>query len=66
MYNNFGRIHQTLRVSPAVDAAVADHVWSIEEIAAASVNAGALGRMDTVYLSTCTVRATLHAVQRTG
>lgn len=32
MYYNFGRIHQTLRVTPAMEAGVADHVWEIEEI----------------------------------
>jgi hypothetical protein len=32
MYYNFCRIHQTLRVTPAMEAGVADHVWSIEEI----------------------------------
>ena len=32
MYYNFGRVHQTLRVSPAMDAGVSDHVWCIEEI----------------------------------
>jgi IS1 family transposase len=34
MYYNFGRIHKTLRVTPAMQAGVADHVWSLEEIAA--------------------------------
>jgi len=34
MYYNFGRIHKTLRVTPAMEAGIADHVWSIEEIAA--------------------------------
>jgi hypothetical protein len=29
---NFVRIHQTLRVTPAMEAGVSDHVWSIEEI----------------------------------
>jgi hypothetical protein len=29
---NFARVHQTLRVTPAMEAAIADHVWSIEEI----------------------------------
>ncbi len=29
---NFGRIHQTLRCTPAMRAGVSDHVWSIEEI----------------------------------
>ena len=24
--------HQTLRVMPAIEAGVADHIWSIEEI----------------------------------
>jgi len=32
MYYNFGRVHQTLRVTPAMEAGVADHVWSINEI----------------------------------
>ena len=34
MYDNFGRVHQTLRVTPAMEAGLADHVWSIEEIIA--------------------------------
>ena len=33
MHYNFCRIHQTLRVTPAMEAGVADHVWSIEELA---------------------------------
>jgi IS1 family transposase len=32
MYYNFGRVHQTLRVTPAMEAGVSDHVWSVEEI----------------------------------
>ena len=32
MYYNFGRIHQTLRITPAMAAGVSDHVWDIEEI----------------------------------
>ncbi|CBE68398.1 conserved protein of unknown function [Candidatus Methylomirabilis oxygeniifera] len=32
MWYNFGRIHQTLRVTPAMQAGVSDHVWTIEEI----------------------------------
>jgi IS1 family transposase len=32
MYYNFARIHQTLRVTPAMEAGIADHVWSLEEI----------------------------------
>ena len=34
MYYNFGRVHQTLRVTPAMEAGIADHVWTIEEIVA--------------------------------
>lgn len=34
MYYNFGRIHKTLRVTPAMEAGVASHVWTLEEIAA--------------------------------
>ena len=32
MYYNFGRVHQTLRVTPAMEAGIADHVWDIDEI----------------------------------
>jgi len=31
-YYNFCRIHQTLRVTPAMEAGLADHVWSLEEL----------------------------------
>jgi hypothetical protein len=34
MFYNFGRVHQTLRVTPAMEAGISDHVWSIEEIVA--------------------------------
>ncbi len=33
MYYNFGRIHKSLRVTPAMEAKVSDHVWTLEEIA---------------------------------
>jgi len=32
MWYNFGRVHQTLRVTPAMEARVTDHVWSVQEI----------------------------------
>jgi IS1 family transposase len=32
MYYNFARVHRTLRVTPAMEAGVSDHVWSIEDI----------------------------------
>jgi hypothetical protein len=28
----FCRIHQTLRVTPAMEAGISDHVWLIEEV----------------------------------
>jgi IS1 family transposase len=32
MHYNFCRIHKTLRVTPAMEAGVADHIWAIEEM----------------------------------
>jgi hypothetical protein len=32
MYYSFGRVHQTLRVTPAMEAGVANHIWSVEAI----------------------------------
>jgi IS1 family transposase len=32
MHYNFCRVHQTLRVTPAMEAGISDHVWSIEEL----------------------------------
>jgi hypothetical protein len=34
MHYNFCRVHQTLRVTPAMEAGIADHVWNLEEIIA--------------------------------
>ena len=31
-YYNFCRIHQTLRVTPAMEAGLTDHVWSLTEL----------------------------------
>ena len=31
-YYNFVRIHQTLRVTPAMEAGISDHLWTIEDI----------------------------------
>ena len=33
MHYNFARTHKTLRVTPAMEAGVSDHLWSLEEIA---------------------------------
>ena len=32
MYYNFCRVHQTLRVTPAMEAGISNHVWTIEEL----------------------------------
>jgi hypothetical protein len=34
MYYNFGRIHQTLRCTPAMEAKISAHVWELHEIVA--------------------------------
>jgi len=33
MFYNFGRIHKSLSISPAMEAGVTDHLWTLEEIA---------------------------------
>ena len=32
MYYNFCRVHQTLRVTPAMESGLSNHVWAIEEL----------------------------------
>jgi len=32
IWYNFGRIHQKLRVTPAMEVGISDHVWTLEEI----------------------------------
>jgi hypothetical protein len=32
LYYSFCRVHPTLRVTPAMEAGISDHVWSIEEL----------------------------------
>ena len=32
MWYNFGRVHQTLRITPAMAAGLSDHVWSLDEV----------------------------------
>jgi hypothetical protein len=34
MYYNYGRVHKTLRVMPAMESGPSGHIWSMEEIAA--------------------------------
>jgi hypothetical protein len=35
-YYNFCRVHQTLRVTPAMEAGITDHVWTISEMLASA------------------------------
>ena len=37
MHYNFARIHKSLRVTPAMEAGIADHVWELDEIARLAV-----------------------------
>lgn len=32
MHYNFCRVHKTLRVTPAMEAGLADHVWTVDEL----------------------------------
>jgi len=34
-YYNFCRVHSSLRVTPAMQAGIADHVWTLNELVAA-------------------------------
>jgi hypothetical protein len=34
MHYNYCRVHQTLRVTPAMEAGLADHVWTMDELIA--------------------------------
>ena len=52
MFYNFGRIHKTLRVTPAMEAGKADHVWSLEEIADLAKLGRTIGEGVLIYAST--------------
>ena len=34
-YYNFCRVHQTLRVTPAMEAGITDHIWDLKDLIAA-------------------------------
>jgi hypothetical protein len=34
MHSNFYHVYQTLRVTPAMEAGISEHIWSIEEVIA--------------------------------
>jgi hypothetical protein len=44
IWYNFARVHKTLRVTPAMEAGISDHVWSFEEIARLSNGSTTEGR----------------------
>ena len=33
MYYNFARIHQSLWVTPAMEAGITDHLWTLQDVA---------------------------------
>src|SRR5262249_15962565 len=33
LFYNFAKVHKSLRVTPAMEAGLSDHIWSLEEIA---------------------------------
>jgi IS1 family transposase len=51
MYYNFVRIHQTLRVTPAMAAGVSDHVWEVADIVALLESEKAEKRADAIERS---------------
>lgn len=51
MYYNFARIHRTLRITPAMQAGISNHLWSLEEI----VEIDRLGDAKAAYPLTCNV-----------
>jgi len=32
MHYNFARVHQTLHVTPAMEAGISNHVWDLQEV----------------------------------
>jgi hypothetical protein len=38
-FYNFCRVHQTLRVTPAMESGITDHVWTLDELVRESAKA---------------------------
>ncbi len=36
VWYNFCRVHQTLRITPAMEAGRTDHIWTVEELLTAA------------------------------
>ncbi len=50
MYYNFCRVHQTLCVTPAMEAKMTDHVWSLQELLGEPTHADAQADSSTTRL----------------
>jgi hypothetical protein len=46
MHYNFCRVHKTLRITPAMEAGLTDHVWSLEELTALTCRSRSLLESD--------------------
>ena len=51
MHYNFCRIHKTLRVTPAMEAGLTDHVWTLEELCGLIPEEKPIQRIDAAILS---------------
>ena len=51
MHYNFCRIHKTLRVTPAMEAGLTDHVWTLEELCGLIPEKKPIQRIDAALLS---------------
>jgi IS1 family transposase len=51
MHYNFCRVHKTLRVTPAMEAGLTDHVWTIEELCGLIPEKKPIQRIDAAILS---------------
>jgi hypothetical protein len=49
-YYNFCRIHKTLRVTPAMEAGLTDHVWTLEELCGLIPDENAIQLIDRVTI----------------
>ena len=51
MHYNFCRIHKTLRVTPAMEAGLTDHIWTLEELCGLIPEKKPIQRIDAALLS---------------
>jgi len=51
MHYNYCRIHKTLRVTPAMEAGLTDHVWTIEELCGLIPEKKPIQRIDAAIIS---------------